>query len=243
MRDVTVATKVGVATIGDHKQSKLTPDHLRADLEATLTRLRVDCIDLLQVHWPCEFGTPLEETFGTLGALREEGKFRHLGVCNYNAAALKTIAGITPIVTLQTGYSLLRREYEHALQDAVAELGIGALAYEPLCRGLLTGKFRTVPDFPETDMRSRDDRFQGGRFFHAQRLVADLSKVARKVGVPPAAIAIGWVAAQPGITSVIVGAKGPEQVEQNVLAARLMDKAKLWQVVGRIAAVHGGTPR
>ncbi len=241
--EVTIATKVGVASEGDHAQSKLTPENLAADLEATLKRLDVDCIDLLQVHWPCELGTPLEVSYGALERLREQGKFKHLGVCNYNTRALHEIAAITPIVSLQTGYSLLRREYETGLQQATATLGLGTLAYEPLCRGLLTGKFTRPPEFRETDMRSRDDRFKGGRFFHAQRLTADLSKVAAKVGVPTSAIAIGWVASRPGVTAVIAGAKGPEQVEQNVLAANLIGRTKLWRVIDGIAALHGGTPR
>lgn len=242
-RDVVIATKVGVANVGGHAQSQLTPDHLRVDLEASLTRLGVDTIDLLQVHWPCELGTPLEETFGALDRLRAEGKFRWLGVCNYNGPTVRQIAAITPIVSLQTGYSLLRREYENGEQQACADLGLGTLAYEPLCRGLLTGKYTHVPTFPDTDLRARDDRFKGSRFLHAQRLAADLSKVAAKVGVPTAAVAIGWVASRPGVTSVIAGAKRPEQVEQNVRAASLTGQRKLWEVVDRIAAVHGGTPR
>lgn len=243
VREVTIATKVGVKFIGDHAQSVLTAENVRADLEATLRRLRTERIDLLQVHWPCELGTPLEETFGALARLREQGKLRYLGVCNYNAKALDLIAAITPIVSLQTGYSLLRREHENGTQQACARLGLGVLAYEPLCRGLLTGKHRLPPTFPETDMRSRDERFQGGRFFHAQRLAQDLAKVAQKLGVPTAAVAIGWVASRPGITSVIVGAKGPEQVEQNVLAAELVDRTKVWEIIDRVAATHGGTPR
>ncbi|HMV70444.1 MAG TPA: aldo/keto reductase [Myxococcota bacterium] len=243
VRDVVVATKVGVQRLGDHARSVLTPAHLRADLDATLRRLRVERIDLLQVHWPCEDGTPLEETFGALDELRRAGKLRHLGVCNYNAAALDLITKITPIVSLQTGYSLLRREHEQGTQQACARLGLGVLAYEPLCRGLLTGKHRAPPTFPETDMRSRDDRFRGARFFHAQRLAQDLARVAQKVGVPPAAVAIGWVASRPGVTAVIAGAKGPEQVEQNVQAAEIVDRARVWEVVDRLAATHGGTPR
>jgi aryl-alcohol dehydrogenase-like predicted oxidoreductase len=242
-KDVIVATKVGVAEIGGHAQSTLTADFVRRDLEATLARLGVDTIDLLQVHWPCELGTPLEETFGALDTLRREGKLRYLGVCNYGAADLDRIAAITPIVSLQTGYSLVRRELEGELLDTATRLGLGVLAYEPLCRGLLTGKFTHEPTFPDTDLRARDDRFKGARFRHVQRLADDLAKVARKVGMPPAAVAIGWVARQPGITAVLAGAKGPEQVHQNARATELLDHAKLWDVVGRIAALHGGTPR
>lgn len=238
-----VATKVGVAMLGTHAQSQLTAAHVRADLDATLRRLQTDRIDLLQVHWPCEFGTPLEETFGELDRLRQQGKFRYLGVCNYNARALRQIREITPIVSLQSGYSLLRREIEQAEVPACRELGLGLLAYEPLCRGLLTGKYAHPPRFPTTDMRQRDDRFQGNRFFHAQRLAADLAKVGGRLRVPTAAIAIGWVASRPGVTSVIAGAKGPEQVAENVRAVDLADKAKVWEIVDQIAATHGGTPR
>lgn len=243
LRDVVVATKVGIARIDGHAKSTLTADFVRADLEATLTRLGVETIDLLQVHWPCELGTPLEETFSALQALRAEGKFRYLGVCNYPADQLAPIHAIAPLVSLQMGYSLVRREFEGPHRKACRDLGLGMLAYEPLCRGLLTGKFAHEPAFPDTDLRARDDRFKGHRFLHGQRLAADLAKVARKVGVPTAAIAIGWVASRPGVTSVIAGAKGPEQVEQNVRAAALLDQPRLWDVVDRIAAVHGGTPR
>lgn len=242
-KDVVIATKVGVSRLGEHAHSLLTPENLRADLEASLTRLGVDCIDLLQVHWPCESDTPFEVTFQALDALRQEGKFKHLGVCNYNAAALPKIAALTNLVSLQMGYSLLRREFEAGERAVCETLGLGMLAYEPLCRGLLTGKFTHAPTFPETDLRARDDRFKGSRFLHAQRLAADLSKVAAKVGVPTSAVAIGWVAAQPGVTAVLAGAKRPDQVEQNVRAAELVDKQKVWDVVNRIAAVHGGTPR
>ena len=243
-RDVVIATKVGVTRGADgHAHSLLAPDNLRADLEASLARLGVETVALLQVHWPCESGTPLEDTFEALDVLRREGKFRHLGVCNYDAATIERIAAITPIVSLQMGYSLLRREFENHERRTCAKLGIGMLAYEPLCRGLLTGKFTHVPSFPETDLRAHDDRFQGRRFRHGQRLVADLSKVAAKVGVPTSAVAIGWVASRPGVTAVIAGAKRPEQVEQNVRAAEIVDKVKIWEIVDRIAALHGGTIR
>ena len=91
-------------------------------------------------------------------------------------------------------------------------------------------------------MRARDDRFKGRRFYHAQALAKDLGKVAKRLGVPTSAVAIGWVASRPWVTSVIAGAKGAEQVEQNVRAAELVGHTKLWKVVDQIAAAHGGTP-
>jgi aryl-alcohol dehydrogenase-like predicted oxidoreductase len=240
---VTIATKVGVWTEGEHAQSKLTPEHLRADLEATLKRLGTESIDLLQVHWPCEFGTPLEESFRALDDLRHEGKFRYLGVCNYDAEALRKIAAITPIVSLQTPYSLLRREFEGELRTAVDELELGVIAYEPLCRGLLTGKFRTPPRFPEGDLRRHDPRFSGASFTYASRVVAELVRIGQKVRAPTAAVALGWAAAQPSVTAVAAGAKTPEQVEQNAIAGRMVDEAKLWAVVNRCVSRVGAPPR
>lgn len=243
-RDVVIATKVGPTRGADgHAHSILTPENLRADVEASLARLGVETIDLLQVHAPCEAGTPLDVTYGALDELRREGKLRHLGVCNYDAASVERIAAITPIVSLQMGYSLVRRELEHGERQACERLGIGMLAYEPLCRGLLTGKYARLPTFPDTDLRSRDDRFKAHRFLHVQGFANDLAKVAAKVGVPTAAIAIGWVASRPGVTAVIAGAKRPQQVEENVRAAEIVDRAKVWAVVDEIAARHGGVPR
>ena len=242
LADVTVATKVGVRIDGEHAESDLTPSHVTADTEASLVRLGVERIDLLQVHWPCERGTPLEDTLGALVRLQEQGKVRHFGLCNYSAETLKRARALAPLVSLQTPYSLLRREFEQGLRQVAGagEPPLGVLAYEPLCRGLLTGKFKTPPAFPETDLRARDERFQGARFRHARALVDDLEKVAAKLGVTPAALAIGWVASRPGVTAAIAGARSPEQVRQNVRAAALIDRAKVWRVVGGIAAIHGG---
>lgn len=241
---VVVATKVGVRYGSDgHVHSHLTADAVRADLDATLRRLRTDHIDLLQVHWPCEADTPLEETFGALDALRREGKLRHLGVCNYGGDALRRIAEITPVVSLQAGLSMLRREVEHDGLATVRDLGVGFLAYEPLGRGLLSGKYQHAPTFPDSDMRRFDDRFKAHRFEHARRLSLDLARVGRKVGLPPAAVAIGWVATRPGVTAVIAGAKTPDQVRQNALAGAHLHREAVWRVVDQIASLHGGTPR
>ena len=241
--DVIIASKVGVERVKGHARSNLNPENLRIDLEQSLRRLNRDYIDLLQVHWPCELNTPLDTTFDALAQLQAEGKFRYLGVCNYRPEALKSIAEITPVVSLQAGYSLLRREIEGGLMQTAQSLGMGVLAYEPLCRGLLTGKFTHAIQFPDSDMRARDDRFQGHRFEHGRAFASDLVQLGQRIGIPAAAIAIGWVAQRPGVTSAIAGAKGPEQIIENARAAELLAKTKLWSLVDQIAAMHGGTPR
>ncbi len=251
--EVIVATKCGVRTDGDHARSELDAAHVIADVEASLRRLGRDRLDLVQVHWPCENGTPLAETIGALERLQERGDVRYHGLCNHSAAALAEARGLGQVVSLQTPLSLLRREFEGDLQ---AECRIarstargdpptpcGVLVYETLCRGLLTGRFKRAPQFPESDLRARDMRFSGPRFAHARALVHDLGRVAQKVGATPAALAVGWAADRPGVTASIVGARSPVQIQQSAGAARLIGRKKLWSVVDRVAALHGGWPR
>ena len=240
-KDVSIATKIGVRWDGEHARSDLHPNHLRNDLEAILKRLKREQIDLLQVHWPCQENTPLEESFGTLGQFVQAGKVRYLGVCNYDAVRLKTIRRITPIVSLQTPYSMLRREFEAQLQPTCSELGLSSLAYEPLCRGLLTGKFTHRPTFPDSDLRARDERFSGPGFSHAQRIVADLKRVGQKVNLTPAALALGWALQR--CDFVIAGAKRPEQVLENATGTTALTQKTLWAVVDKILGIHGGIPR
>ncbi|GMV43911.1 MAG: hypothetical protein AMXMBFR64_56270 [Myxococcales bacterium] len=244
--DVIIATKVGVRWDNPqvHAQSDLSPAHVRADTEASLRRLGLDTIPLLQVHWPCERGTPLEATLAELVRLRDEGKIRHIGLCNYGAAELRRALDLAPIATLQTAYSLLRREIEGDVLPVARGEGsprpIGVLAYEPLARGLLTGKFRAIPRFPKSDLRARDERFRGARFLRALDLVMRLDPVAKRLDVPLSALAVAWVCRQPGVTAAIVGAKRASQIRESAAAAALLDHPTLWPVVDKRIAGWGG---
>ena len=239
--DIGIATKVGVRWDRDHAESDLSPKHLAEDIPRILDRLGVDKIDLLQVHWPCQQGTPIEDTFTTLARLQEEGLFLHLGVCNYDGETLARIHQITPIVSHQSPYSLIRREYEATLAPVNTHLGIASMAYEPLCRGLLTGKYTERPRFPSDDLRSTDERFQGPAFSHIQKIVTDLTRAAKRRDVPTAALCLGWVLQRSDF--VLAGAKTPEQVKQNIQAVRVVGDSKLWTIVDKIIAIHGGVPR
>jgi aryl-alcohol dehydrogenase-like predicted oxidoreductase len=241
-RDVVIATKVGVrfGTDGGHARSDLRPEHVVQDAEASLRRLGLEAIDLLQVHWPCEDGTPLEDTVAALDRLKDRGDVRHWGLCNYGAEDLRRAAALGTPSTLQTPYNLLRREAERDLLPACRELGLGVLAYEPLCRGLLSGRFRTPPTFPDSDLRSRDDRFAGPLFLRSAPFVDGLKRAAARLSVPTAALAVAWVAHQPGVTCALVGMKGPEQVAENLLASRLLRAERIWPVVDRIADLWRG---
>ena len=240
---VIIATKVGVRLggEGEHASSDLRPDHVVADTEASLRRLGIDTIDLLQVHWPCEYGAALEDTLAALEKLRSSGHVRHFGLCNYDAEDVLIASESEGMASLQTPFSLLRREFEGTLRHSVTKpRPLGVLAYEPLCRGLLTGKFKSEPSFPDSDMRSWDERFQGPRFLHAQGLVRDLARVAERLNVSCAAVAVGWVIAQPSITAAITGAKTPDQIRENAQAARVAANPKAVRIIDQIAAIHGG---
>jgi len=241
--DVVIATKVGVrfgGSHGDHAFSDLHPDHIVADCEASLRRLRLETIPLLQVHWPCERDTALEATLEALMALRDGGKIRHFGLCNYGSRPLQAALAYAPeLASLQTPYSMLRREFEYALRDRVApeddqgsrQQTLGVLAYETLCRGLLSGKFTSLPTFPSTDLRHNDQRFREPAWSRIQPLINALRVVGAKLDVPPAALAVAWVLRQPGVSVAIVGAKRPEQVAEQVRALELISRDSIWRAL------------
>lgn len=245
--EVIVASKVGVlveGTASGHAESKLTAEHVVADCEASLRRLKRDRIDLLQVHWPCNHGTPLEETVGALDGLRAAGKIREWGLCNYDADGIAEarMHATQGVASLQTPLSLLRREAEHEVLGVCGQgpQPTAVFAYETLCRGLLTGRFRSLPTFPATDQRSWDERFQGRRFAHARALLDDLQKVADRVHIGLPELVVGWVLAKKQVHCAIVGARTPDQIIQTATAARLVSKSKLWAIVDKVAALHGG---
>lgn len=258
IHDVVIATKVGVRWDGaapgqpdEHAHSDLRPQWIRADCEASLRRLK-EPLDLLQVHWPDEAGAALDDSIAALVDLQDRGLIRHFGLCNYDGPELLDARRLGPVVSLQTPYSLLRREFEGDLRRACAnrmpggvEGGtrparpVGVLAYEALCRGLLSGKYKAPPQFDEDiDMRAWDERFQGHRFVRANAIAQDLVAIGRKLGVPATAVALGWVADQPGVTAVIAGARTAAQVRDNVQASRLVGHDKVWRVVEQAVARH-----
>lgn len=248
--DVVIATKVGVRWRGQdgHARSDLSARHIARDIDDSLARLGVDHIDLLQVHWPCQEGTPLEETVGALMAAQEAGKVRHVGLCNYGADGIVQARSLGRIVSLQTPYSMLRREFEGELRRAcVAEGGeggqgeaLGVLAYEPLCRGLLAARYGPRHRFPDSDLRARDDRFQGPAWLRALTIARRLDLLAQRHGTTAAALAIAWVCRQPGVTAAVVGAKRAAQVRANAAAAALIADEALAGQVDAIAAAWRG---
>ncbi len=258
---VVIATKVGVRWEGEpppgkegHVWSDLRPQHVIADCEASLRRLK-EPLDLLQVHWPCELGTPLDDTIAALETLQDRGAIRHWGLCNHDADAVTLARRTGRIASLQTPYSLVRRELEGPLLRACLDRmpagvagsprpgpPLGILAYETLCRGLLTRSQGRPPDFAETDLRTRDERFFGARLAYGEAVARDLAAIGRKLGVSGAAIAAGWAAQRPGITAAIVGARRPEQIREVARAGALVERPKVWAVVDQAVSRHGRPP-
>ncbi|MBL8976044.1 MAG: aldo/keto reductase, partial [Myxococcales bacterium] len=240
--DLVIATKVGARKRADgHPLSDLSPAHLAADVDASLRRLGLDVLPLVQIHWPCELGTPLAASLDALAELRAAGKLRHVGLCNYNPAGLAAaLAHDIGLVSLQTPYSMVRREFEHGLRDMVLGTGpegqpvqrLGVLAYETLCRGLLAGAHtRTPPSFPASDHRARDPRFREPAWARLQRLSQALVTVAARLQRPPAALALAWVLRQPGVSVAVVGARSPAQLRGAAHALELLAQPRVWQAL------------
>ena len=241
--DVVLATKVGVRQGADgHAHSDLSPAHLVADAEASLRRLRLDTLPLLQVHWPCEQHTPIAATLDALSSLQAAGKVRHVGLCNYAPPGLQAALTARPglVVSLQTPYSMIRREFEAGLRDLCIETGpsgqpvqrLGVIAYETLGRGLLTGRHLDAPpSFPANDLRARDPRFRGPTWLRIRRLLQALVTVGARLDVPPAALALAWVLRQPGVSVAAVGARSPAQLGESVRALELLAQPRVWQAL------------
>jgi aryl-alcohol dehydrogenase-like predicted oxidoreductase len=216
---VVLATKFG-GDMGDGTTARGSRPYIRRAIEASLRRLRTDYIDLYQYHRHDGI-TPYEETFGALHELVQEGKVRYVGHSNFVARDVEEVdeltrrRGFARPVSAQNQYSLLRREVEEDLLPTCERLGIGVLPYFPLASGLLTGKYKRNQPRPEgTRLSGRDAVFTDETF---DRIEA-LEHFAEERGVTLLDVAIGGLAAQPAVASVIAGATKPEQVHANVRA-------------------------
>lgn len=194
-------------------------ESIRSEVEASLKRLNIDVIDLYQIHWP-DPEEDLEEGWGTMAELVKEGKIRYAGVCNFNVEQLKRIQPIHPVASLQPPYSILRRDIEAEVLGYCAANNIGVVVYSPMQKGLLTGKFtrERARNLPEDDHRRNDPRFQEPELSANLELVEGLRAIAEKRGRTVAQLAIAWVLRRPEVTSAIVGARRPSQIEETVVA-------------------------
>lgn len=212
---VILATKVGVKRDGKKFLRTLKPESIRQEIDDSLRRLDVDVIDLYQIHWP-DPDTPIEDALDELIKIQGAGKFRHLGVSNFKVDLLEQAREVTDIVSLQPQYSLLRRKIEGKVLPYCRENNIGVLGYGTLAGGILTGKFKKIPDLDREDRRSEFyDFFKEPDWSNIQNLLDILRDIAAKRDVPVPQVAINWAAQQPGITSALVGAKTADQAKSN----------------------------
>jgi aryl-alcohol dehydrogenase-like predicted oxidoreductase len=196
------------------------PGYVKACCEASLSRLKVDVIDLYYQH-RVDPKVPIEETVGAMAELVQAGKVRHLGLSEAAPATIRRAAAVHPIAALQTEYSLWSRDPEDGLLQTVRELGIGFVAYSPLGRGFLTGQFKTLADLAPDDYRHHSPRFQGGNFQKNLDLVKKIEELARAKGCTPGQLALAWVLAQGDDVVPIPGTKRIHRLEENLGALRV----------------------
>jgi aryl-alcohol dehydrogenase-like predicted oxidoreductase len=194
------------------------PDYVRAACDASLKRLGVDHIDLYYQH-RVDRSTPIEETVGAMAELVRAGKVRHIGLSEASAATIRRAAAVHPITALQTEYSLWTRDPEEEVLPACRELGIGFVAYSPLGRGFLSGRWDKPEDLAQDDYRRNHPRFQGENFRKNRDLVRRVEEIAREKKCTPAQLALAWLLAQGEDIVPIPGTKRRSYLEENAGAA------------------------
>jgi aryl-alcohol dehydrogenase-like predicted oxidoreductase len=220
--EVVLATKFGNVRgeNGERLGVRGDPEYVRRCCEDSLRRLGVERIDLYYQH-RVDPKVPIEETVGAMAELVEQGKVAHLGLSEAAPETVRRAHATHPIAALQTEYSLWSRDPEDELLPTVRELGIGFVAYSPLGRGFLTGRFKSVDDLPEDDFRRVNPRFEGENFDRNLELVRRVEALAAEKDVAAGQLALAWVLAQGRDIVPIPGTKHVGYLEQNVAAAEI----------------------
>ena len=195
---------------------------LQEEVEESLRRLRVDTIDLYQIHWPNP-EDEIEEGWETLARFKEQGKVRYIGASNFNVAQMRRLQKIAPITSLQPPYSILRRDIESDILSFCQKNNIGVINYSPMVSGLLTGKMTAerIKNLPEDDWRKRSPNFNEPKLSKNLKLVELLREIGNAHNVEPGVVAIAWTLRHPAITAAIVGARRPDQIDGILPAASL----------------------
>jgi aryl-alcohol dehydrogenase-like predicted oxidoreductase len=236
---IVVATKCGLWADGRRDRYDLRPQTIRREVDDSLRRLGTDVIDLFQIHWPDrQTGTPIESSWAAMAALADAGKVRRLGVSNFDLPLLERCERIHHVDALQPPLSLIDRSALASLLPWCVAHGTGVVCYSPMQSGLLSGAFshQRLAELASDDWRRRDQQFQEPRLSANLAMAEQLRPIAARHGVPVAAVAVAWVAAQPGVTAAIVGARKPAQVDGWLGAADLVLDAD------DLAALDGAVP-
>ncbi len=222
---VFVATKCGLVWDERRKvRNNNRPESIRKECENSLKRLQIDVIDLYQIHWP-DPQINVEDSWGEMVRLMEEGKVRHIGVSNFSIDLLERCQKIHPVQSLQPPYSMLHRaqypEVENEIIDWCKQNDVGVVAYSPLQNGLLTGKFnhKNLAELAKDDWRRHSEFFKEPLFSKSIKFAEALKPIADNYGRSITELAIAWVLMNDSVTSAIVGARHTEQIEENVAGA------------------------
>ena len=228
---------LGRALLGRRDQAiiatKVAPNHLAAAdviaaCEQSLRHLQTDYIDLYLIHWP-NWEVPLEETVGAMEKLKSQGKIREVGVCNFGVRDLTEILELYPIVTDQLPYSLLWRVIEREILPLCRTNNVGVMCYSPLAQGLLTGRYASADEVPPglartryyNSSRANGDHNEPGVEAEVFAALAGIKRIADGLGQPMAAVALAWLRQQPGVATILVGARTPQELALNLPALDL----------------------
>jgi aryl-alcohol dehydrogenase-like predicted oxidoreductase len=235
---VVLATKFGIVRDPNDRSRRGfngRPEYVISSCEASLRRLGVDHIDLYYQH-RVDPAVPIEETVGAMGSLVDAGKVRFLGLSEASAETIARAHAVHPITALQSEYSLWSRDIEDEVLPAVRSLGIGVVAYSPLGRGFLTGRFKSIDDLEPDDFRRTSPRFQGSNFARNLELVGRLQELAAGHDCTPAQLALAWVLSRGDDVVAIPGTKRRSYLEQNMQASELSLSADDRRALDEVAA-------
>jgi len=208
---------------------------IRQECESSLRRLRIDTIDLYQIHWPAADPAETEEGWTEMANLQKQGKVRWIGVSNFNLEQLRRARAIAPITSLQPPYSLIRRDVERDILPYCQQNGVGVIVYSPMGSGLLTGAMtqERAAALPPEDWRTRSSEFKDPKLSQNLAIADRLRAVAKRHGCSPGEVAIAWTLRHPAVTGAIVGARNANQVDGVVRGADLqLTAAEISEIEG-----------
>jgi aryl-alcohol dehydrogenase-like predicted oxidoreductase len=243
--ELVIATKGALRRTDSGLVRDASPEWLRKGVDASLTALGLDHIDLYQVHWP-DPNVSAAETAGALGELVAEGKIGHVGVSNYSAAQMAEFTDTLPVETLQPPYHLFRRDIEASTLPYTRAHDIGVLAYGPLAHGLLTGTLTEDTAFAADDWRGYSPVFAGDTYRGNLAVARELAKLAADIGISISQLAIAWTLANPDVHVAIVGARSAHHIEDSLAAADLTlsdtELAEIERIMAAATPVDGPSP-
>jgi len=240
-QDVVLATKFGNVRTEDGKFLGVNgrPEYVRSACDASLQRLGIETIDLYYQH-RVDPQTPIEDTVGAMADLVKAGKVRYLGLSEAAPETIRRAHATHPIAALQTEYSLWTRDPEQGPLETCRQLGMAFVAYSPLGRGFLTGRFKSLDDLAPDDWRRNNPRFQGENFQKNLDLVARVEAIAKTKGCTPAQLAIAWLLSRGNDIIPIPGSTRPERVEENAAATAVSLSPEEVGSLDEVAAIVAG---